>query len=201
MLLQHHLNDYVQKFIRILKNGAMVSGPYSGQFRQQCLHKALILFTKDLLPLFIAHGLSKMNKQMELLVDTNPIEDMWIIGRQSPMCMHLPDNRYKEGISKKTTNTTIDETQYENIFDIIEMMKNGAMVSDYDKYIDEYRQFCLEQVFFRFTNDILPELLSRKIIFCNDRYRTILINLKYISDKKDIRPVVCDSCTEKFKAY
>jgi hypothetical protein len=143
-----------------------------------------------------------MDKQMELLLDTTPIEDMLIIGRRSPTCIHLPRSiaNIEETHINTTTNIT-DEKKYDQIFNILELMKNGAMVSDDDKFINEYRELCLEQAFFRFTTDVLPDLLSRKIITCNERYRTTLINLKCISDKKDIRPDVCDICTEKFKPY
>jgi len=199
------LNEHVFKFIRLLKNGAMVSGPYSAGFRRQCLEQAFDYFVKFLLPEFIARGLSKMDKQMELLLDTTPIEDMLIIGRRSPTCLHLPRSiantfLFEETHINPTTNIT-DEKKYDQIFNILELMKNGAMVSDDDKFINEYRELCLEQAFFRFTTDVLPDLLSRKIITCNERYRTTLINLKCISDKKDIRPDVCDICTEKFKPY
>ena len=198
----------------------MVSGPSSGVFRRQCLEQAFDLFVNVLLPEFIAHGLSKMDKQIELLLDTTAIEDMLIISRMSPMCVHLPvglyrratitatdekpDEKTDEKPDEKTDEKPDEKTDkitYEHIFDILEMMKNGAMVSDNDKFIDEYRQVCLEQAFFRFTTDVLPDLMSRKIITCNDRYRTILINLSSISDKKDIRPSICDICVEKFKPY
>ena len=124
------------------------------------------------------------------------------------MCVHLPVGLYKRTTNTATdekpdgkTDQETDEKTYEHNFDILEMMKNGAMVSDNDKFIDEYRQVCLEQAFFRFTTDVLPDMMSRKIITCNDRYRTILINLSSISDKKDIRPSICDICVEKFKPY
>ena len=207
-MVRVNFNNDVFKFIRILKNGAMVSGPYSGVFRRQCLEQAFDLFVNVLLPEFIAHGLSKMDKQIELLLDTTAIEDMLIISRMSPMCVHLPVGLYRRATITATDekpdekpDEKNDEIIYEHVFDILEMMKNGAMVSDNDKFIDEYRQVCLEQAFFRFTTDVLPDLMSRKIIKCNDRYRTILINLSSISDKKDIRPSICDICVEKFKPY
>ena len=199
-----NFNNDVFKFIRILKNGAMVSGPYSGVFRRQCLEQAFDLFVNVLLPEFIAHGLSKMDKQIELLLDTTAIEDMLIISRMSPMCVHLPVGLYRRTTITATDekpDEKTDEITYEHIFDILEMMKNGAMVSDNDKFIDEYRQVCLEQAFSRFTTDVLPDLMSCKIITCNDQYRTILINLSSISHKKDIRPRKGDICVEKFKPY
>ena len=66
-------HDDVFKFIRILKNGALISGPYSEWFRKECLD----LFVKFLLPEFISHGLCKMNKQIELLLNKTAIYYRW----------------------------------------------------------------------------------------------------------------------------
>ena len=76
-------------------------------------------------------------------------------------------------------------TIYDDIYEHIELLRNGAIVSSDDPVVNLFRQRCLEQAFFRFTTDLLPKLLAADVIKDSEQLK-LLCKLTGIEDKFEI---------------
>ena len=83
-------------------------------------------------------------------------------------------------------------TLYEDIYDHIELLRNGAIVSNDDPVINLFRQRCLEQAFFRFTRTVLPKLIAAGLIQDSEQMQ-FLCKLNAIEDKFEIRTTLSPS--------
>ena len=78
-------------------------------------------------------------------------------------------------------------TIHDEIFEITEIIKNGAIISGNDSIVNAFRQRCLEQAFKRLTEDVIPELISRNIMRDSQPVK-VLFDRTPVEQKYAIRP-------------
>jgi len=81
----------------------------------------------------------------------------------------------------------MSSTIYNDIFEHIELLRNGAIVSSNDPIVNAFRQRCLEQAFFRFTRQLLPKLIAADVIKDSEHLQ-FLCQITAIEDKFNVRP-------------
>jgi hypothetical protein len=68
------------------------------------------------------------------------------------------------------------------LFDIVELLRNGACITGDDKETNLYRHRCLQQAYHRFTHmNIMEKLVESKLLYTSDdwQYRwSSLLNLE-----------------------
>ena len=75
----------------------------------------------------------------------------------------------------------------DDVFEIIELLRNGAMISGNDHYTNYYRTRCLEQAYFRIVQDLSQALIDAKLLTLSAKLVNLLdVNVLY--QKNAIQP-------------
>lgn len=76
---------------------------------------------------------------------------------------------------------------HKQLFELIELLRNGCIIVGDDSKTQMYRKYCLEKAYWKICIEIAPELISRNILEDNQELMNI-IDISAMKQQSLIRP-------------
>lgn len=111
----------------------------------------------------------------------------WLLGRAAQMPTRLP----LEILSCCHNMSSLER----DLFEALELLRNGAAVTGQDAHTDLFRQRCLQLAFHRMCMNVVPELVARGLVMENVPLRN-LMDVSILFQNQCIRPELAKAAVE-----